>query len=226
MTISYSDFLNMVNENAGEILVTSGGRALFRLERSTKGVCFTPISTGKPRDLKEAEVQRYLDVFNKTQSTKTPDYNEGMQNPSYVLAIIKLWIGQQPDAPLLDDGSAKSGQIDPEFSAPEGEVKVRSHRYRERSRELVNMAKEFFYLQHKRLFCEVCDFDFGATYGEPDFIEAHHRTPLRDLQPGMRTKLSDLAMVCANCHRMLHRGRPWPTIDELKMKVSKKRSSS
>lgn len=36
-------------------------------------------------------------------------------------------------------------------------------------------------------------FDFGQTYGEPDFIEVHHLIPLRDLKPGDKTKLSDLA---------------------------------
>jgi hypothetical protein len=32
---------------------------------------------------------------------------------------------------------------------------------------------------------------------------------------GQKTKLQDLALVCANCHRMLHRRRPWLSIKEL-----------
>ena len=54
-------------------------------------------------------------------------------------------------------------------------------------------------------------------------LEAHHRIPLCDLEPGTKTKLSDLAMVCANCHRMLHRGNPWPTVDKLKLKIEAKK---
>ena len=220
MTITYSDFQKTVNENAGEMLVTSGGRASFRLEKGSDGVRFTPLSTGKSRPLNADAVQRYLEVFNRTQSTTTSDYTDKMRNASYVLAVIKLWIGQQPDAPLIDDGTSEVGKIDPEFSAPEGDFKVRSHRQRERSRELALMAKQVFREQNSgRLFCEACGFDFGKTYGAPDFIEVHHRIPLCDLEPGTKTKLSDLAMVCANCHRMLHRGNPWPTVDELKKKI-------
>lgn len=98
-------------------------------------------------------------------------------------------------------------------------MKVRLHRSRERSLDLVNMAKNVFRKKHNRLFCEVCNFDFGKVYGPPDFIELHHRIPLRDLQSNTRTKLSDLAMVCANCHRMLHRGNPWPSIAKLQQRI-------
>ena len=81
------------------------------------------------------------------------------------------------------------------------------------------MAKKVFQAKHGRLFCQVCGFDFGRTYGEPDFIEVHHLIPLKDLKEGQKTKLSDLAMVCPNCHRMLHRGSPWPTIEQLKQRL-------
>ena len=220
MTMTYSDFLQTVTENDGEILSTSGGRATFRLEMGHDGVRFIPVSSGKARKLNQESIERYLEIFNRTQSTNTSDYTDKMRNASYILAIIKVWIGQQSHAPLINDGTAESGEIDAEFSAPEGDLKVRSHRHRERSRELVTMAKAVFQTRNQnRLFCEVCNFDFGKTYDVPDFIEVHHRIPLRDLQPGTKTKLSDLAMVCANCHRMLHRGHPWPTVDELKQKL-------
>ncbi len=44
----------------------------------------------------------------------------------------------------IDDGIGTDTDIDPEFSAPEGGAKVRSHRRRERSRELVQMTKKAF----------------------------------------------------------------------------------
>ena len=58
-------------------------------------------------------------------------------------------------------------------------------------------------------------------FGEPDYIEAHHTTPPRDFTGSAETKVSDLAMVCANCHRMLHRGNPWPTLGELRQRREK-----
>lgn len=34
------------------------------------------------------------------------------------------------------------------------------------------------------------------------------------------TKVEDIALVSANCHRMLHRRRPWLSITELKQLFS------
>ena len=47
----------------------------------------------------------------------------------------------------------------------------------------------------------------GALNGDlgKGYIEAHHTRPVAKLVTGERTKVSDLALVCANCHRMLHR---------------------
>lgn len=215
MNITYSDFEATVKDNVGEVLLTSGGRALFRVEMWTDGVRFTPVSTEAPRPVSRKDIQRYLNFFNETGSTNTSDYNDNFRNASYVLSVIQLCMAQKPDAPLFNDGTNDAGTIDTEFNAPEGDIKVRSHRQRERNRQLVLAAKALFQHTHGRLFCEVCNFDFMATYGDPDFIEAHHRIPLSQLEPGAITKLSDLAMVCANCHRMLHRGNPWPSIPKL-----------
>lgn len=61
------------------------------------------------------------------------------------------------------------------------------------------------------LVCEVCGFDFGATYGErgEGYIEVHHVQPLH-VTGATVTRLDDLALLCANCHRMCHRGK-WIT---------------
>lgn len=67
-----------------------------------------------------------------------------------------------------------------------------------------------------RLECEVCGFDFATRYGDlgTGFIEAHHILPLAAAGPAT-TRLADLALVCSNCHRMLHRAKPWMTPEEL-----------
>lgn len=71
------------------------------------------------------------------------------------------------------------------------------------------------------LKCEVCGFSFFEFYGEHgrNFIEAHHKKPISKLTPGSRTHINDIALVCANCHRMLHRGEHSLTLEELKMKI-------
>lgn len=67
------------------------------------------------------------------------------------------------------------------------------------------------------LNCEVCGFDYGQTYGPrgQGFIEVHHVRPLHDSGP-TTTRLRDLALLCSNCHRMIHRTRPWLTPAELR----------
>jgi hypothetical protein len=66
-----------------------------------------------------------------------------------------------------------------------------------------------------RIRCEVprCGFDFLDVYGEigRDFAHVHHRKPLSDRTRPSKTTLIDLAIVCANCHAMIHRGGEcWP----------------
>lgn len=70
--------------------------------------------------------------------------------------------------------------------------------------------------------CENCTFNFGERYpnlGE-GFIEVHHKKPLALLMPNEKTYLSDLMLLCANCHRMIHRKRPPLTPETLKAHTS------
>ena len=72
------------------------------------------------------------------------------------------------------------------------------------------------------LSCEVCEFDFAEEYGSlgEGFIECHHTQPLSAVKPNAKTALKDLALVCANCHRMLHTGQADMTIQQLKKIVA------
>lgn len=74
-----------------------------------------------------------------------------------------------------------------------------------------------------RLYCEVCGFDFYDIYGEIglDFLEGHHTIPVSELKDEQVTRVEDIAMVCSNCHRMLHRKRPWLNKEELKQLIQK-----
>jgi 5-methylcytosine-specific restriction protein A len=109
-----------------------------------------------------------------------------------------------------------------EETFPEGRLLTREHKTRERNRQLVERKKKAILKLNGTLECEVCCFDFFKTYGElgREFAECHHQVPLSDLREARETKLSELKIVCANCHRMLHRARPWKTISELKAMIS------
>jgi hypothetical protein len=111
-----------------------------------------------------------------------------------------------------------SDYTDEDWESSEGAVVYRSHKSYERDPQLAKKKKELFYAEHGRVFCEGCGFDFESKYGErgAGYIECHHITPVSQLKEGEVTKLSDLALVCSNCHRMIHRKSPWLTMAELK----------
>lgn len=81
---------------------------------------------------------------------------------------------------------------------------LREHKRVERNRKLSRHAK----LAHGYI-CKACGFNFEEKYGGigREFIEAHHLTPIAELK-GQRLTLDpkkDFTVLCANCHRMIHR---------------------
>lgn len=114
------------------------------------------------------------------------------------------------------DSLEESAEEDEEAS--EGKILSRIHKYRERDRKIVKKKKNSVLSRFGNLKCEVCNFDFAEEYGDrgEGFAECHHKIPVSELDPGHKTKLSDLAILCANCHRMIHISKPWLTLSELK----------
>jgi len=101
---------------------------------------------------------------------------------------------------------------------PEGKVLYRTHRARERSRTLVEAAKRHAMKSGGNLSCQACGFVFSERYGAlgDGYLECHHIIPVSELRPSARTKVVDIALLCSNCHRMVHRRRPWLRIDQLR----------
>jgi 5-methylcytosine-specific restriction protein A len=110
-----------------------------------------------------------------------------------------------------------SSNVDEEETFPEGRILFRLHRSRERSHLLVKQAKQKAMEQVGRLACTACGFDFAQRYGSlgEGYIECHHTRPLSELLGETQTRLEDIALVCSNCHRMIHRRRPWLSIGGL-----------
>ncbi len=107
-----------------------------------------------------------------------------------------------------------------EISASEGRLLVARHLRRERNSKLRRAKLAETKRAGKPIACGVCTFDFSVTYGHlgSDYIEVHHVLPLHASGP-VKTRLGDLALVCANCHRMIHRSLPWLTPEELRQRV-------
>lgn len=99
-----------------------------------------------------------------------------------------------------------------EFEGFEGKMLRRfvAHRQRENRLRLAKI-REALHRNQGKLICEVprCGFDFEKRYGINGlgYALVHHLRPLSSVShKGMRTKQTDLAIVCANCHAMIHKG--------------------
>jgi len=110
------------------------------------------------------------------------------------------------------------------YHVVESQILTRVHTVRERNQRIVRLKKEKFQDENKgRLFCEACDFDFANRYPRhgDGYIECHHIKPLSELRPGDETALDDLALLCSNCHRMVHYRRPWLDMSGLNQVLSR-----
>ncbi|MXO66230.1 hypothetical protein [Altericroceibacterium endophyticum] len=91
----------------------------------------------------------------------------------------------------------------------EGSVYRAKHLKRERNRQLVTEFKEAFLRKHGSFHCEKCSRDWIEEYGESVAVacfEAHHQaTQVAEMEDGHQSKLEDLQLLCANCHRAVHR---------------------
>lgn len=106
---------------------------------------------------------------------------------------------------------------DEPYEGEEGGIVMRLHRRYERDAKLIREKRKAA-LAAGPLRCEVCKFDFHDEFGAwgSGYIEVHHTKPVHLLVADTKTKLADLALLCANCHRMAHRKRTPLTIEELK----------
>jgi predicted HNH restriction endonuclease len=121
--------------------------------------------------------------------------------------------------------SGDSAELDEVTESSEGRTLLRLHKLKERKPNVVRRKKLEVLATTGCLACEACDFDFAKVYGSlgETFAECHHRTPLADLDGHTPTRLIDLAIVCSNCHRMLHRSRPLMKVEDLRSLVTQRR---
>lgn len=116
-------------------------------------------------------------------------------------------------------------QEDETSLAREGQLLRRWALYRERNKPLRDRKIQAVLEEGVPLRCEVCSFNFTAAYGElgDGYIEVHHRLPLH-ISGVTETRIADLALLCANCHRMCHRsfrGESWRTPAALRAQIRK-----
>jgi 5-methylcytosine-specific restriction enzyme A len=102
------------------------------------------------------------------------------------------------------------GDVAEEFGLPSSITVVETRKYSlhrkiERNRTAAKQAKRF-----RGTVCQACALNFAQRYGPigQDFIEAHHLRAISTLEEGIAVHYDiaeDFAVLCSNCHRMIHR---------------------
>ncbi len=128
------------------------------------------------------------------------------------IEILKKEINSNVRPPFLPPKSPKG-------IYEEGQKKLSQHKKIERSNELIKDFKN----QLIDFSCVVCGFSFEKFYGALGkfYIEAHHLIPISSLTERTKISIDDLAQVCSNCHRMLHRSNPPMSIEKLSELIKK-----
>lgn len=188
----------------GKTIRTAAGRAEFKVQLDGTGLVFTPLKTDVRRSVSRSTIRTVCDAFVESGSPRLGGYQDLTRDASYLLTLIRLSLqipeGQHAISSANDDGE----DMDDE-GVEEGRALVRSNRRYERRRgprrKLIADRRKNGALQ-----CEICA-------GQPrnpksalaeSMFEAHHNLAIAAGVVRL-TRLQDLALLCANCHRMLHR---------------------
>ncbi len=96
----------------------------------------------------------------------------------------------------------------------EGDITKRTLEIRVRSTKLRNAAIEH-YSNSGVIMCSACSFAFNKVYGldlGKSYIEIHHIIPIcyyhESAKLGFDDAISNVAPLCANCHRVVHINNP------------------
>lgn len=146
---------------------------------------------------------------------------ENLFESSYGIAARKgVWKLRSDQLSPSNPDNIQDGS-DAFISAPEGKAALRIHLRRERSQKLIQAFKATL----TDPCCEACGMRFSEVYGDlgAGYIEAHHKIPVSSLDDASITKLSDLAALCANCHRIIHKNGLMP-VEELAIFLSQRRA--
>lgn len=166
----------------------------------------------------------------KVQNLRSVVTGKGLQNVSAMDRAIWAEFGDRRDevmrlAALIREGIKvpDKGVVMPtEDEFYEGRVLTRLHYIRERNPRI--RAKLLHSRSSGGLKCEMCAIGYPsmpANIHDAAF-EAHHVVPLAEA--GARiTRLADMALLCACCHRLIHRviatERRWVTVDEARRMI-------
>lgn len=172
--------------------------------RNPDGVAF------KLQNLHQVATGRGLGNVSNTDRMVWVELGDRPHEVNQLAELIRRSVSVGPDDAALDN--------DDEEEFFEGRLITRLHKTKERDR---NIRRRLLALRRKSgsLVCDMCGYRANSDNDkfEDAAFEAHHLLPM-SMALERKTQLKDMALLCANCHRLLHRAialnKRWLTISE------------
>jgi predicted HNH restriction endonuclease len=147
--------------------------------------------------------------------------------PKQAAVIYNVVTSSNPSDNIWRDllRTPKLPDVDLTLSGSEGKRRLVTHLQTERASDLAQAKKNQFRAKNSgKLSCECCRRTF-AEYGEHHeaMFEVHHVKPLGKTKKQSVTKLIDLAVLCSNCHRVIHRHEPMIAVKQLSKRIAARR---
>lgn len=124
----------------------------------------------------------------------------------------------------LEAGLERSASSIPNIAETiqEGGLLLVLHRIRERNPKAREAKLKEAQTSSRGLRCEACNHSPLGLYGElGDILECHHRVPLAEATHKRRITTKDLALLCPNCHRAIHKTSPLCSVDDFRERIHK-----
>lgn len=169
-----------------------------RLHQLQNGFVFDPITITTSKDTSNPVLYQEGNICSKFYSL------DNFPEEQQLLGDLDTALGIYRDLFLREMSSSNREEDEDGVILYEDRTKVRLHKSTERNQTLSRKVKAV-----KGMICEACGFEYGHKYQnlDTDYIEAHHLTPFSQLEAKkipMNPK-EDFAVLCSNCHRMIHR---------------------
>ena len=135
-------------------------------------------------------------------ATDLPNEEQFVNDLNSVLGVYTLISDADPD---LSSAAVEGDEPSTGDEFDEDHTRLKAHKRIERNPTVSKRVKKA-----QGFVCRACGFDFRVAYpgiAENQFIEAHHLVPIARLkgQKVRRDPIKDFAVLCSNCHRMIHR---------------------
>jgi 5-methylcytosine-specific restriction protein A len=137
----------------------------------------------------------------------------------------RLWLegGWSAEDEIIQD--AKADGLDEKISLDQAKL-YRLHKAIERQSTHAKIVKKILGTR-----CMACKLELGQAYGPlaQGLIHAHHLTPLSSLNAGQQVRLDpkkDFAVLCPNCHAVIHRMDDVSDLDGLRALITPSEDAS